>query len=411
MSEERIVIVGAGQAAGQCAASLRRNGFEGEIVMVGDEPHPPYQRPPLSKAYLSGEIEQDRLWVQPPEVWQEQKVELRLGVRADVIDRDAKTIALSDGSSLSYSTLVLATGSRVRPLPAPGAELEGVRYLRTIADIDVLKRDVAPGKRIAIIGGGYIGLEAASVAKKLGAEPIVIEAMPRCLARVAVPELSEFFENAHRRRGVDVRSDALVAELLGETEVEAVLLKDGGKIEVDSALIGIGILPNQELAEAAGIAVSNGIEVDAHCRTSDPDIYAIGDCAAQVNWLTGSRLRLESVPNALEQAKHAAAAITGSKTPPNEVPWFWSDQFDLKLQTAGLFQGADELIIRRTGEEQVSFFHLKAGVLIAADCVNDPQSFMASKMMIGKRGRPDPQKLADTQAPMKEIMKAAIAAS
>ncbi len=410
MSDQTVLILGAGQAGGQCAASLRRNGYEGRIIMVGEEPHPPYQRPPLSKAYLSGEIEQDRLWVQPPEVWEEQRVELRLGLRGEQIDRSGRRVELSNGETLAYDTLVLATGSRVRPLPVPGAELEGVRYLRTIADIDTLKPDVQPGKVIAIIGGGYIGLEAASVAKKLGAQPIVIEAMDRCLARVATPELSSLLENAHRARGVEIITGAQVSAIDGEAGAESIVLASGKRIDIDSALVGIGILPNQEIAEAAGLATGNGIEIDDQCRTSDPDVFAIGDCASQVNWLTGERIRLESVPNALDQAKHAAAAITGSRPPAPEVPWFWSDQFDLKLQTAGLFQGSDELVTRGEGEQK-SFFHLREGVLIAADCVNDPQSFMASKMMIAKRGRPDPAALADPDAPLKEIMKAAIASA
>lgn len=406
MSDQRVVILGAGQAGGQCAASLRRNGFEGSIVMIGDEPHPPYQRPPLSKAYLSGEIEQDRLWVQPPEVWADQNVTLKLGICAQTIDRDSRTVELSDGTQERYDHLVLATGSRVRPLPVPGAELDGVRYLRTIADIDILKSDVLPGKRIAIIGGGYIGLEAASVARKLGADPVVIEAMERCLARVAVPELSELFETAHRARGVEILTGAQVSMIEGEDRAESVVLASGKRLDVDSVLVGIGILPNQEIADEDGLAVGNGIEIDAECRTSDPDIYAIGDCAAQINWLTGKRVRLESVPNALDQAKHAAAAITGTPAPRPEVPWFWSDQFDLKLQTAGLFQDADQLVMRGEGETR-TFFHLKDGVLIAADCVNDPQSFMAAKMMIMKSARPDPDALADTRQAMKDIMKSA----
>jgi len=411
VADQGVVIIGAGQAGGQCAASLRRNGYDGSIILIGDEPHPPYQRPPLSKAYLSGEIEQDRLWVQPPEVWADQKVELKLGVSVTKIDRSGKTILLEDGSSLGYGSLVLATGSRVRPLPVPGAELDGVRYLRTIADIDILKSDVKPAKRIAIIGGGYIGLEAASVARKLGAVPTVIEAMDRCLARVAVPELSAFFEHAHRSRDVEVMTGAQVAKVRGDGKAEAVELKDGRFIEVDSVLVGIGILPNQELAAEAGLVTGNGIEVDVNCRTSDPDIYAIGDCAAQTNWLTGDRIRLESVPNALEHGKTAAAAITGTPEPKLDIPWFWSDQFDLKLQTAGLFQGADELVIRGDAlNAPVSFFHLKGGVLIAADCVNDPQSFMAAKMMIAKRARPDASALADASQSMKDIMKSAMAA-
>ncbi|OLF78078.1 ferredoxin reductase [Maricaulis sp. W15] len=416
-SDETVVILGAGQAGGQCAASLRRGGFAGRIVLAGDEPHPPYQRPPLSKTYLSGEIDESRLWLQPPETWAEQNVELHLGSEATEIDRDARIVRFADGSSETYTHLVLATGSRVRRLPVPGADLDGVRYLRTIADVDALKADFAPGKRIAIIGGGYIGLEAASVAQKRGAEPIVIEAMDRLLARVAVPEVSEFYRIAHDTRGVSVRLDSQVAALKAKSglfsrgkHVQAVELTSGETIACNSVLVGIGVIPNQELAAASGLATANGICVDAECRTDDPAIFAIGDCAEQHNWLTGTRLRLESVPNALDQAKHAAAAICGAAAPKPEVPWFWSDQYDLKLQTAGLIGQHDTTITRAgDGETPRSFFHLANGVLIAADCINDPQSFMAAKMMILKRAKPDPAALADPEMAMKDVMKAAMA--
>lgn len=416
-TEQTVIILGAGQAGGQCAASLRRNGFEGRILLAGDEPHPPYQRPPLSKAYLSGEIDESRLWLQPPETWTEQSVELRLSSRASAIDSTAKTVRFEDGSEESYTQLVIATGSRVRTLPVPGADLDGVRYLRSIADVDALKADFAPGKRIAIIGGGYIGLEAASVALKLGAKPVVIEAMDRLLARVAVPEMSDFYRQAHESRGVTVRLDSQVAALKpksglfgrGKT-VTGVELSSGETIACDSALVGIGVIPNQELAAENGLETGNGILIDEACRTSDPDIFAIGDCAEQHNWLAGKRLRLESVPNALDQAKRAAAAICGSPAPKPEVPWFWSDQYDLKLQTAGLIGDHDSTIIRAGSDETPrSFFHLAGGVLIAADCINDPQSFMAAKMMIPKRAKPDPATLADTEMAMKDVMKAALA--
>jgi 3-phenylpropionate/trans-cinnamate dioxygenase ferredoxin reductase subunit len=418
---QTVVILGAGQAGGQCAASLRRFGWTGRIVLAGAEPHPPYQRPPLSKTYLAGEIDDTRLWLQPPETWAEQKVELRLGIAATSIDRDAKAVAFDDGSRERYDQLVIATGSRVRRLDVPGADLEGVRYLRNIADVDALKTDFAPGRRIAVIGGGYIGLEAASVAKKLGAEPVVIEAMDRLLARVAVPELSAFYLDAHRSRGVSVELGAQVAKILskggglfgGRKGVSGVKLGDGRSIACDSALVGIGVLPNQEIAADAGLATGNGIVVDAECRTSDPAVFAIGDCAAQENWLTGLRQRLESVPNALDQAKHAAAAICGTPAPKPEVPWFWSDQFDLKLQTAGLIGQQDRTLRRRPadpGAGHFSLFHLRDGVLIAADCVNDAHGFMAAKAMIAARAKPDPAALVDTGIPMKDIMKAALAA-
>ena len=410
---QSVVIIGAGQAGGQCAATLRRNGWTGRIVLAGSEPHPPYQRPPLSKTYLSGEIDESRLWLQPPETWADQNVELRLGVTATGIDRSARQVSFDDGSQDAYDHLVLATGSRVRPLPVPGAELAGLRYLRTIADVDALKADFAPGKRIAIIGGGYIGLEAASVARKLGAEPVVIEAMDRLLARVAVPELSAFYLDAHRTRGVTVELGAQVAALSGEqTTVTGVRLADGREIACDSVLVGIGILPNQELAASAGLTTGNGIAIDAECRTSDSAIFAIGDCAEQKNWLTGTRLRLESVPNALDQAKHAAAAICGTPAPKPEVPWFWSDQFELKLQTAGLIGQHDTTIRRRAADSAAghfSLFHLKNGVLIAADCVNDAHGFMAAKMMIAQRASPDLDDLANPDVPMKDVMKAALA--
>ena len=407
-TDQTVVIIGAGQAGGQCALSLRRNGFDGKILMVGDEPHPPYQRPPLSKAYLSGDIGEDRLWVQTPEAWAEQKVEMRTGLRATAINRAEQIVAFDDGSSHPYDHLVFATGSRVRELPVEGADLEGVRYLRNIADVDALKADVQPGRRIAIIGGGYIGLEAASVAKKLGAQAIVIEAMPRLLARVAPEELSAFYLHAHTSRDVDVRLDSQVSRLTGNNgRITGVELADGSRIDCDSALVGIGVLPNIELASDIGLECENGILVDETCQSSVRDIYAIGDCCNQHNWLSGARMRLESVPNALEQGKLVAAAICGSPLPKREVPWFWSDQFDLKLQTAGLLQGADTRIVRQgDNPDQIAIFHLRDGVLVAADCVNDPQSFMASKMMIMKGARPDQADLANPDIMMKDIMKA-----
>ncbi|WP_300542880.1 FAD-dependent oxidoreductase [Maricaulis sp.] len=417
--DQTVIIAGAGQAGGQCAASLRRNGWTGRILLAGAEPHPPYQRPPLSKAYLAGEIGEDRLWLQPRETWADQNVDLRLGVTATAIDRSAKTVAFDDGRTEHYDHLVLATGSRVRTLPVPGAGLEGVRYLRTIADVDQLRADVTPDKRIAIIGGGYIGLEAAAVAKKLGARPVVFEAMDRLLARVAVPELSQYYLDTHRAHGVTVELGAQVAEISGKggglfggkKRVATVRLADGRSFECDSVLVGIGILPNQEIATGAGLATDNGIRIDAECRTADPAIYAIGDCAEQENWLTGTRVRLESVPNALEQAKHAAAAICGTPAPRPDVPWFWSDQFDLKLQTAGLVGQQDTTLRRRPADTEAghfSLFHLKDGVLIAADCVNDAHGFMAAKAMIAARAKPDQADLVNPDVPMKDVMKAAL---
>lgn len=410
-TDDTVLILGAGQAAGQCAASLRQNGFDGRLILAGEEDHPPYQRPPLSKAYLSGEIDADRLWVQSLETWAEQKVELRLGQAATAIERTSKSVAFADGESQSYDRLVIATGSRVRPLPVPGADKDGVLYLRNIADVDRLKAAVTPGKRIAIIGGGYIGLEAAAVAKKLGAQPVVIEAMDRLLARVATPELSEFVRQAHEKRGVDILLDSQVAEITGLFgAAKGVKLADGRKIECDTVLVGIGILPNQELAEHAGLDVENGIKINAWCQTSDLDVLAIGDCTRQHNVFYDRELRLESVPNALEQAKHAAAALTGRPAPKAELPWFWSDQFDLKIQTAGLIFDVDRTIIRGSLDaERFALFHYAGPRLVAADAVNDPASFMAAKMMISQGKSPDPDELDDQDRSIKEIMKAALA--
>ena len=408
------VIIGAGQAAAQCAASLRRAGYDAPITMVGEESHPPYQRPPLSKAYLLGESGADHLWLQTPETWAGQRVELRLRVRAEAIDRSAKTVQLSDGSRLSYASLVLATGARVRPLPVKGADHAKVRYLRTLDDVDALRADFEPGKRIAVIGGGYIGLEAASAAKKLGADVVVIEAQERLLARVAAPALSAFYLDAHQKRGVEVRLSAQVEAiktgLMGG--LKGVRLAGGETVQADSILVGIGVLPNLELAAEAGLATGNGIGVDAECRTSDPDIFAIGDCAFQHHWLYERELRLESVPNAIEQGKHAAAAIAGGKPPRHEPPWFWSDQFDLKLQSAGLVFGGEMTVTRKeAGEDRIAFFHFTDGVLTAADAVNDPPAFMAAKMMIAAKARPDANALADPASPLKSVMTAALAAA
>jgi len=410
-SEDTVLILGAGQAGGQCAASLRRFGFEGRIILAGSEPHPPYQRPPLSKAYLSGEIEADRLWLQPPETWEEQKVDLRTGLEAISIDRAQKTVRFADGSSENYSCLIIATGSRVRKLPVEGADLESVRYLRNIADVDALKSDFSPGKRIAVIGGGYIGLEAAAVAKKLGAKPVVIEALDRLLARVAQPELSDYYKHAHQSRGVDIRLSAKVESLLGkEGHVCGVRLASGDVIECDSVLVGIGVIPNQELATEAGLKTGNGIVVNEDCQTSDPAIFAIGDCAEGINPVYHRRIRLESVPNALEQAKTAAATICEQPAPEPETPWFWSDQFDLKLQSAGLVTGTEFSVIRGDMDSgNFAIFHFAGDFLLAADAINDPPSFMAAKMMIAKGATPDPREIENTDIPIKDIMKACLA--
>jgi len=403
---ETVVVIGAGQAGGQAVTSLRQEGFAGRIVLVGDEPYYPYQRPPLSKKFLAGELPEERLYIKPVAFYEAQSIETRLGVRAEAIDRTARTVRLSDGEVLAYHHLILATGSRVREIPVPGVELTGVHYLRGIDDVLALRGAFAQAKSLAVVGGGYIGLEVAAVAAKAGLAVTVIEMAPRCLARVTAPEVSDFFECVHREEGVVIRTDVGVSGFEGADGVlTGVRLATGEVVPSDLAVVGIGILPNVELAAEAGLEVDNGIVVDAYARTSDPAVFALGDCANLPSGVVGARLRLESVQNAIDQAKHAAAAIAGQPKPYDEVPWFWSDQYDLKLQIAGISAGYDQLVVRGNPEEGRSFaaFYLKDGVVIAVDAVNAVPEFMIGKKLIAARARIAPEVLADLSLGMKEI--------
>jgi 3-phenylpropionate/trans-cinnamate dioxygenase ferredoxin reductase subunit len=398
-----VVIVGGGQAAAQAAQSLRQGGYAGAITMLCAEPVAPYQRPPLSKKYLSGEMGIERVVFRPLEAWAAEGVDVRLGEAALSIDRDSRIVTSTHGRH-AYTHLVLATGSRVRTLPVPGGELSGVGYLRTTADVDGLRAAFAPGRRLVIIGGGYIGLEVAAVAAKAGLSVTLLEAQDRVLARVTAPVVSAFYESVHRAEGVDIRTTSIAAAIEGEGVVKAVRLKDGAVLPADLVLIGVGILPEQALAQAAGLACADGIEVDEDARTSDPAIFAIGDCARRPLFPYGGRGRLESVHNAIEQGKLAAAAILGAPRPSLEAPWFWSDQYDLKLQTAGLFAGHDETVLRGDPEaRRFAVFYLKKGVLIAVDAINSPAEFLASKPLISRGARLAPALLADTSTPMKQI--------
>jgi 3-phenylpropionate/trans-cinnamate dioxygenase ferredoxin reductase component len=404
----RILILGAGHAGGACAALLRQQGWTGPITLVGDEPIPPYQRPPLSKAWLKGEADAESLALRPLDFYADHDIGLRLGVRALEIVRHAEGggVLLEGGERLDYDRLVIATGARARRIPLPGLDLNGVMELRTAADADRLKAALRPGVRLAVVGGGYIGLEAAASARALGAEAVVIELQPRLLARVAHADLSAFVHDDHRRHGVEFRLACSVQALEGEDgRVSGVRLDDGGRVACDVALVGVGAQPNQELAQAAGLACGNGVVVDLAARTSDPDVYAIGDCTERPLPLYGCTGRLESVPNALEQAKQAAADLCRAKPPVPETPWFWSDQFDLKLQIAGLPIGSVRTVVRGApSSARFAVFHLNAqNQLQAVEAINSPPEFMAGRQLIGSRRPVDPDRLADTAVSMKEV--------
>ncbi len=403
-----IIIVGAGQAGGETASELRKQGYAGRIVLVGDEPHVPYRRPPLSKAYLNGSATQESLYILPPAGLEKARIEFIGGVRAERIDRAAKQLHLADGRALHYDKLVLATGGRARTLSLPGADRPNVFPLRSIADVQALRGHCLEGRSAVIIGGGFIGLEVAAVAVKLGMKVTVLEGLPRVLARVTVPEVSAFFERIHREAGVDLRTGVQIAALEGDPTVTQVVLADGSRIAADFVLAGIGQLPNVELAQQAGLAVDNGIVVDEYSRTADPDIYAAGDCANHPNEFYGCRLRLESVQNAMEQGRVVAAALLGKPQVYNVVPWFWSDQYDLKLQMVGLSAGFDRMIVRGDFNSRAfAAFYLKDGRMIAADTVGRPQDFMFAKKLVAARAVVDAQQLADEAVPLKALLPAA----
>lgn len=401
-----LLVIGAGHAAGQLAVSLRQSGFDGHITIVGDEPLPPYQRPPLSKKYLAGELDSDRLLVKPAAFYVDNDIELVLGRQVSAIDRGAKTATLDDGSSLSWDKLVLATGSSVRRLNAPGCDLAGIHYLRTAADVDSIRDEFASGRRLVIVGGGYIGLEVAAIAVAGGLEVHIVEQMPRLLSRVASAEISGFYERVHSEAGVDIHLDCAVLAFGGSRHVQTVSVSDGRELGADLVIVGIGIVPNTQLASDAGLACDNGILVDEFCRTSDPDILAIGDCTNHPNPILKRRLRLESVPNALEQARTAAATLCGESRAYAQVPWFWSDQFDLKLQIVGLTDGYDQTVIRGSmADNRFACFYLREGQLIAVDAVNSPREFMFSKPAVAAGARIPAEVLADPEQSLKDAEK------
>lgn len=401
-----VVIVGAGQAGYQCAESLRLEGYEGKITLIGDEPHIPYQRPPLSKDYLLGKTDAERIQYRPMEFYEQSPVELLLDVRVQSLDPGAKSLVLSNGETLFYEALILATGARVRKLEIPGASLAGVFYLRTLKDVDDIGARLETAERVIVIGAGFIGLEFASVARKLGKQVQVLEAMDRVMARVVEPELSEFFTQLHKGHGVEIICGAQADELVGENgEITGVKTLDGRLLAADLVVVGIGVHPNQELAADAGLAVGNGIIVDEFGQTSNVDIYACGDCASYEHPFAGQAVRLESVQNAGDQARAVAAKITGKDKPYVAVPWFWSDQYDVKLQMAGLTIGCDSHVVRGDiSSGHFSLFHYKKNRLRAVEAISAPRDYIVGRMLLEKDILPTKQQAADVDFNLKSLM-------
>lgn len=403
----RVVIVGAGHAGGSAAAFLRQFGWAGEIVMIGTETLMPYQRPPLSKAWLKGLVAHADLELRPPTFYQTNHIDVRVGATAAAIDRAQRTVTQADGTVVGYERMILATGSRLRRLAVPGVELSPILELRDIADADKIKGVLRPGQRLVIVGGGYVGLEVAASAIAIGATVTVIEREARLLARVASAALSEHVLAHHRTKGVTIELAASVAAIEGAAgKVAGVRLADGRTIAADAVLVGIGAAANDGLARAAGLVCADGIKVDAAARTSDPHIYAIGDCSCRPFTLYWRDVRLESVGNAVEQAKQAASDICGKPVPLAEVPWFWSDQFDMRLQMAGLaFDVADTVVRGAPNDGKFAVFHLKDdGCVQAVEAVNMTPEYMAGRVMIGKRTVVDAVRLADVTVPIKQLM-------
>lgn len=405
----RVIIIGGGQAGGEIALRLRQGGFTGDITLIGEEAAAPYQRPPLSKKYLAGELSMDRLLLRPPAVYAEDNIALLSPVRAVWIDRASKRVRLEGGRELPYDALVLATGARPRKLPLAGADLDGVHVFRTAADVDAIRTRFNAGARLIVVGAGYIGLEVAAVARQHGLDVTVVETAVRPLARVTSPEVAGFFLDEHTRQGVRFVLGGQPAVIKGQAHVTGVALTDGAELPADLVISGIGINPETTLAQQCNLVVDNGVVTDKQCRTSDPNIFAIGDCARRPMTYYDDRMqRLESVHNAVEGGRIVAAAILGKDAYVEETPWFWSDQYDLKLQIAGLFQDYDHLIFRGAmAERAFAAFYYKGERLIAVDAVNKPGEFLGAKTLIQRKQTIAPADIADTSRPMKELVAAA----
>lgn len=412
--EERVgvVIVGAGQAAGELAVALRQEGYAGQILVVGEEAWLPYQRPPLSKAYLAGTVDAQGILIRPQAAYERAAVDFLLNTRVESIDRATRQVQLTEGRCVGYEHLAFATGGRARRLNVPGSDLRGIHYLRNLTDVDGIRAQFRPGRKLVVVGGGYVGLEVAAIAVSAGLQVTVLETASRVLARVTAPELSAFYESLHRDKGVRILTGVEVQGFApGECPVGVgeVLCKSGERIEADFVIVGIGLEPNVELAQAAGLLVDNGIVTDETGLTQDPDIVAVGDCANQPSPFYGRRLRLESVPSAIEQARCAAATLCGKPRRNESIPWFWSDQYDLKLQMVGLSEGYERTVVRGSFElRSFAVFYLQGNRIIAADVVGRSADFMAAKRLIAERLEVEGRWLADDSQPLKALFANAV---
>ena len=408
MDQADVVIVGSGHGGAQAAIALRQQGFSGSIMMIGRDPLPPYERPPLSKEYLARDKPFERILIRPPAFWGEREITLRPGSTVTAVDPSARTVKLADGAEVAYGKLIWSAGGNPRRLSCAGADLSGIHAVRDKADIDRISAELDGGaKRVTVVGGGYIGLEAAAVLTKLDCQVTLVEALPRVLARVAGEPLSEFYQDYHRAHGVDIRLNAKVERLEGENGwVRRVILEGGEAIASDMVVVGIGIVPAAGPLVAAGAAGANGIDVDEFCRTSMDDVYAIGDCAAHASrWADGAVIRLESVQNAHDMAATVAKHVVGVEEPYRAFPWFWSNQYDLKLQTAGLSTGYDETVVRGDpGEARFSVIYLKEGRVIALDCVNVTRDYVQGRKLVEARATPDRAEMRDVEVPLKELL-------
>jgi 3-phenylpropionate/trans-cinnamate dioxygenase ferredoxin reductase subunit len=409
-----VLIVGAGHGGAQASLSLRQFKFAGSIGLLGDEPEPPYERPPLSKDYFAGQKSFERILIRPVAQWAQRQIELLPGRRVTAVDATAHRVTLGDGARIGYGTLIWAAGGAPRRLPCPGGELSGVHAVRTRADVDAILAELPATQRVVVIGGGYIGLEAAAVLSGFGKQVTLLEALDRVLARVAGEALSRFYEQEHRAHGVDVRLGVTVTAIEGtQGRVTGVRLSEGTRLNADMVIVGIGIVPAVEPLLAAGAAGTDGVDVDSQCRTSLPDVFAIGDCAMHENaFAGGARVRLESVQNAVDQATLVAKTLLGAREPYHAVPWFWSNQYDLRLQTVGLSAGHDAQVMRGDpAQRSFSIVYLKHGRVIALDCVNAARDFVQGRSLVAQSASVPPERLADAQVALKDMLPAAAAAS
>ena len=403
MDNLRVVIIGASHAGAQLSASLRQEGWSGEIILIGDEPYLPYHRPPLSKTFLAGTKSIEDMYIRPKTFYEKNDIQLVNG-HVTKIDRKTKNVYLENGDHIAYDKLAICTGARVRKLDIKGSHLSGIHYVRNAQDILGLQVSIKLVKNAVIVGGGYIGLETAASLRKLGINVTVLEYAPKILQRVAAPQMGDFFDRLHQEEGVEILTNIRIAEIAGIQSVTGIYLENGQYIATELVIVGIGVLPNVELAEEAGLSVNNGIEVDEYCYTTDPNIMAVGDCATYINSHYERQIRLESVPNANDQAKVAAKNLCDKKEKYQVIPWFWSDQYDVKLQITGLNNGFDEVVIRGDIESSRSFalFYFKNNEMIAADCVNRPLEFMLSKKIISEKLEVYKEKLSNETFDLKE---------